>query len=164
MFMDWKIQYCKDINYPILNYRLNAILIKTPLDFLVELGKEIIRKFKVPMAVLLEGKEGGRICSTRYQDLLYKYSNKWWSTGIKTGKLTNGTERRVQKQTHTFMYTWLIIKISLQGFHGGAVVKNMPANAGTWVPGPGRSHMPRTTKPMSHNHWALCHNYWSPRT
>ena len=32
----------------------------------------------------------------------------------------------------------------LQGFPGGAVVKNLPANAGDtgWSPGPGRSHMP----------------------
>ena len=33
-----------------------------------------------------------------------------------------------------------------QGFPGGAVVKNPPANAGNpgSSPGPGRSHMPRT--------------------
>ena len=60
----------KDINYSILNYRLNAIIIKIPFGFLVELDKEIIRKLKVPITVLLEGKKGGRICSTRYQDLL----------------------------------------------------------------------------------------------
>ena len=65
----------KDINYSILNYRLNAIIIKIPFGFLVELDKEIIRKFKVPITVLLEGKKGGRICSTRYQDLLEKYGN-----------------------------------------------------------------------------------------
>ena len=31
-----------------------------------------------------------------------------------------------------------------QGFPGGAVVKNLPANAGDMgsIPGPGRSHMP----------------------
>ena len=31
-------------------------------------------------------------------------------------------------------------------FHGGAVVKNLPANAGDMgsSPGPGRSHMPRS--------------------
>ena len=34
----------------------------------------------------------------------------------------------------------------LQGFPGGAVVKNLPANAGDTgsSPGPGRSHMPRS--------------------
>ena len=36
----------------------------------------------------------------------------------------------------------------LQGFPGGAVVKNPPANAGDTgsSPGPGRSHMPRSGK------------------
>ena len=34
----------------------------------------------------------------------------------------------------------------LRGFSGGAVVKNPPANAGDTgsIPGPGRSHMPRS--------------------
>ena len=42
------------------------------------------------------------------------------------------------------MYTY--IKTSSQGFPGGAVVKNPPANAGDTglSPGLGRSHMPRT--------------------
>ena len=33
-----------------------------------------------------------------------------------------------------------------EGFPGGAVVKNPPANAGDTgsIPGPGRSHMPRS--------------------
>ena len=37
-------------------------------------------------------------------------------------------------------------KMSLEGFPGGAVVKNPPANAGDTgsSPGPGRSHMPRS--------------------
>ena len=37
-----------------------------------------------------------------------------------------------------------LIKISFGGFPGGAVVKNLPANAGDMgsSPGPGRSHMP----------------------
>ena len=40
-------------------------------------------------------------------------------------------------------------------FPGGTVVKNPPANAEDTgsIPGPGRSHMPRATKPMHHNHW-----------
>ena len=39
---------------------------------------------------------------------------------------------------------WL--KAWLQGFPGGAVVENLPANAGDMgsSPGPGRSHMPRS--------------------
>ncbi|XP_059790909.1 uncharacterized protein LOC132372806 [Balaenoptera ricei] len=38
------------------------------------------------------------------------------------------------------------IKKSFQGFPGGSVVKNLPANAGDMgsSPGPGRSHMPRS--------------------
>ena len=39
-----------------------------------------------------------------------------------------------------------IIKRSMNGFPGGAVVKNLSANAGDTgsSPGPGRSHMPRS--------------------
>ena len=39
-------------------------------------------------------------------------------------------------------------------FPGGAVVKNPPANAGDTgsIPGLGRSHMPRKTKPVHHNY------------
>ena len=42
----------------------------------------------------------------------------------------------------------------MRGFPGGAVVKNPPANAGDTgsSPGPGRSHMPRATKPVHHNY------------
>ena len=38
------------------------------------------------------------------------------------------------------------IKNFLEGFRGGAVVENLPANAGDTgsSPGPGRSHMPRS--------------------
>ena len=38
------------------------------------------------------------------------------------------------------------IKITFQGFPGGAVVKNPPANASNTgsSPGPGRSHVPRS--------------------
>ena len=39
-----------------------------------------------------------------------------------------------------------MLKMSQQGFPGGAVVKNLPANAGDTglSPGLGRSHMPRS--------------------
>ena len=39
-----------------------------------------------------------------------------------------------------------IIQRDTWGFPGGAVVKNPPANAGHMgsIPGPGRSHMPRS--------------------
>ena len=38
------------------------------------------------------------------------------------------------------------VKSAAEGFPGGAVVKNPPANAGDTgsSPGPGRSHMPRS--------------------
>ena len=52
------------------------------------------------------------------------------------------------------MKMYLTTKKRTQGFPGGAVVKNPPANAGHTgsSPGPGRSHMPGATKPMSHNY------------
>ena len=39
-----------------------------------------------------------------------------------------------------------LLKLMNQGFPGGAVVKNPPANAGDMgsIPGPGRSHMPQS--------------------
>ena len=39
-----------------------------------------------------------------------------------------------------------LLKVEKEGFPGGAVVKNPPANAGDKgsSPGPGRSHMPRS--------------------
>ena len=38
------------------------------------------------------------------------------------------------------------LKRHLQGFPGGTMVKNLPANAGDTgsIPGPGRSHMPQS--------------------
>ena len=46
------------------------------------------------------------------------------------------------------------IEKTLQGFPGGAVVENLPANAGDTgsSPGLGRSHMPQRTRPVSHNY------------
>ena len=44
----------------------------------------------------------------------------------------------------------------MKGFPGGAVVENLPANAGDMgsSPGLGRSHMPWSKWPVSHNYWA----------
>ena len=41
---------------------------------------------------------------------------------------------------------WCHIKVPEEGFPGGAVVENLPANAGEMgsSPGLGRSHMPRS--------------------
>ena len=38
----------------------------------------------------------------------------------------------------------LSLEVEEQGFPGGAVVKNLPANAGDTGLGPGRSHMPQS--------------------
>ena len=45
-------------------------------------------------------------------------------------------------------------KQTAQGFPGGAVVENLPANAGDTgsSPGLGGSHMPRSNWPVSHNY------------
>ena len=55
---------------------------------------------------------------------------------------------------HSFLDT--AAKPPCQGFPGGSVVKNPPANAGDTasIPGLGRSHMHRATKPGHHNYWA----------
>ena len=49
-----------------------------------------------------------------------------------------------------------IYKTDNQGFPGGAVVKNLPANVRDTGSsrGPGRSHMRGATKPVRHNYWA----------
>ena len=61
----------------------------------------------------------------------------------------------------------------MKGFPGGAVVKNLSANAGDMgsSPGLGRSHMPRSNKarvpqlpsPCTTTTEPACHNYWSLR-
>ena len=47
-----------------------------------------------------------------------------------------------------------LLKEAREGFPGGTVVKNPPANAGDTglSPDPGRSHMRGATKPVSHNY------------
>ena len=49
-------------------------------------------------------------------------------------------------------------------FPGDPVAKNPPANAGdkSSIPGPGRVHMPKASKPVSHNYGAHVWNYWRP--
>ena len=51
--------------------------------------------------------------------------------GLKHPKLTLRKEAQIKKNRR-----W--------DFPGGAVVKNPPANAGDSIPGPGRSHVPRS--------------------
>ena len=50
-------------------------------------------------------------------------------------------------QAHQLSNTFLKFKNIFEGFPGGAVVKNLPANAGDTgsSPGLGGSHMPRNT-------------------
>ena len=48
------------------------------------------------------------------------------------------------------------LRYQIKAFSDGSLVKNLPASAGDTgsVPGPGRSHMLGTTKPMCHNYLA----------
>ena len=50
------------------------------------------------------------------------------------------------KQGYRSSFCKVVLKIKCRDFPGGAVVKNLPANAGDTglIPGPGRSHMPRS--------------------
>ena len=58
-----------------------------------------------------------------------------------------------------------------EGFPGGSVVKNPPANARDMglILDPGDPTCCRAAKPMHHNYWACAlepgsHNHWSPHT
>ena len=67
-------------------------------------------------------------------------------------KIIQNTMNSSQKKKYRkFLNVWKKVlnftrKSQIQGFPGGAVVKNPPANAGDTgsSPGPGRSHMPRS--------------------
>ena len=52
----------------------------------------------------------------------------------------------LQKGATFISASWDNLKISLKGFPGGSVVKNLPVNAGdmSLIPDPGRSHMPHS--------------------
>ena len=84
------------------------------------------------------------------------------------GWLLSAYEQKLDKAVHSCPFTWRgtggstavrqgnerrgpqtgkeVVKLSLGGFPGGAVVENLPANAGDMgsSPGLGRSHMPRS--------------------
>ena len=53
-------------------------------------------------------------------------------------------------------------KATCRGFPGGSVVKNPPANAGELdsIPGPGRSHVPRSTHACVRQLLSLCSRAW----
>ena len=64
---------------------------------------------------------------------------------------------------HYLVYIKIFFKNSAEGFPGGAVVENLPANAGDTgsSPGLGRSHMPqsgwaREPQLLSLRVWSLC--------
>ena len=64
---------------------------------------------------------------------------------------------------HLPIQKFFLIKFKLWGFPGGAVVENLPANAGDTgsSPGLGRSHMPRSNwarepQLLSLRVWSLC--------
>ena len=62
---------------------------------------------------------------------------------MKFKKVTAGVEISIEVGPEQKSY---LVKITFEGFSGGAVVKNPPANAGDTgsSPGPGRSHMPQS--------------------
>ena len=65
-----------------------------------------------------------------------RYSGKsLWKEGRREGRKEGGEEGRLASQKRWW-----------GDFPGGAVVKNLPANAGDTgsIPGPGRSHLPRS--------------------
>ena len=68
-----------------------------------------------------------------------KHYAKSWGSGNKENR-----KKKELKKTKTKL---LKKKIYFRGFPGGAVIKNLPANAGDTgsSPGPGRSHMPRSS-------------------
>ena len=53
---------------------------------------------------------------------------------------------KIEKKELDQLWGLITLKIVTGDFPGGAVVKNLPANAGDAgsIPGPGRSHMPRS--------------------
>ena len=77
------------------------------------------------------------------------------NAGTKTQGTVTGSGEAVWKTQRMLMSTLTPdyhrhetqhLKVPVQGFHGGAVVKNPPANAGDMgsSPGLGRSYMPRS--------------------
>jgi len=61
--------------------------------------------------------------------------------------------------------TIFFYKRSSQGFPGGCVVKNHPANSGGTgsIPDPGRSHMPQSNETCAPQLLGLCSGAWEPQ-
>ena len=73
--------------------------------------------------------------------------------------------RQAEKDIYNIVYMWNLKKNKneLLGFPGGAVVENLPANAGDTgsSPGLGRSHMPRS-RSEERRVGKECRSRWSP--
>ena len=72
-----------------------------------------------------------------------------------TSALEGGSGRHSSVSiTGVFLTSTVQVKHKFWDFPSGPVVKNPPANAGDTgsIPGPGRSHMPRATKPVHHDY------------
>ena len=72
---------------------------------------------------------------------------------LKKKKINNTHTLPSEKQNPTHRYIFLS-EINAMGFLGGSVVKNPSENAGDTdsIPGPGRSHMPQSNKPVPHGY------------
>ena len=65
---------------------------------------------------------------------------------------------KVRIRIHTIHHLmYLRISVRCKGFRSGSVIKNTPANAGDMgsIPGPGRSHMPRSNE-VHAPQWSQC--------
>ena len=91
---------------------------------------------------------------------------KWWdahsfwlyttSTGTTGTQAVNFVSKLLQNNSVCIDIAIRHINKLLGDFPGGAVVQNLPANAGDTgsIPGLRRSYMPQSNKPVSHNYWA----------
>ena len=122
MFLYWKFQHYEDINDPILIDRLNAILIKISLSFLMELEKMIIRKFK---AVHFEEKQCEEMCCTRYQDLLQNYSKQEVKDQHKNEQTDKWNRVENNRNRHTHLRTLTYYKdITIDHWRRNSIVNN----------------------------------------
>ena len=68
--------------------------------------------------------------------------------------------------TVSHLWEWkVLVKMVVQDFPGGAVVKNLPATAGDTgsIPGPGRSHMPQSNYARVPQLLSLCSRACEPQ-
>ena len=78
--------------------------------------------------------------------LIFSFKNIIGFLGASVTKSSKSKLRRHQIMTDYFIFLVRNIVRNAGGFPGGAVVENLPANAGDTgsSPGLGRSHMPRS--------------------